>query len=815
MAASNFNAEKSVLESLAIFGKSALLECNDIISSKDFYNPTYKVIFDCFVQAIDNYPKINYTTIANIANELGYKDFFKKENGEILRDIFDSNPIFENTRIEAKKVAKTSIARSLQNELLISQKELGAIVGDESVDTILGLAQKRVLEYSYKLGVNSEEAPFQIGQNVDDYIQYLQENENRAIGIPTGFSRFDNYIGGGLRRKTVSLIGARAKVGKALRHGEIVYTPYGPKPIENIKINDIVFDGDGIPTKVIGVYPQGLVDIYRVSFKDGYIDCCGEHQWLVNDNKKSIKLVKNTLELKNSLGTSIRPKYGIEISHQNNISFISNSTPPIHPYILGVLIVDGNITKVVRFTSNDIELVNRVSELISDDMLVKKDKSKYGYSIKNKKKKNSNYITNYIRSVGLNTTSHYKFIPNNYLINSYDVRLQVLKGLMDTDGSVSKTGNVEFSTTSEKLAIDVKFLAESLGYIVITKERYTSYDKIKKFKSFRLRIKGNDLSEIFHISRKKNRCHHRTKKPIQRKIINIEKIGRDYATCIMVESDNHTFLTNNFIKTHNSALADNVAVHVAEYKQIPVLMLDTEMNDEDHLNRLLAYCTKIPINDIERGKFASNPNLLNKIKKASERIKSMKYHYKNVSGKSFEEILSIMRRWIMKEVGFNAEGRTNDCLIIYDYLKLMSSESITQNIAEFQAMGFLITELHNFCVMYDCPVLSFVQLNRDGINIEDTSAISQSDRLVWLCTNFSIFKPKTQEEISEDGEEFGNRKLIPLVARHGPGIEDGNYINLIMQGQYAQITETKTKFEVAKIAKDSTDDTDEESDVPF
>ena len=130
-----------------------------------------------------------------------------------------------------------------------------------------------------------------------------------------------------------------------MRHGEIVYTPYGPKPIENIKINDIVFDGDGIPTKVIGVYPQGLVDIYRVSFKDGYIDCCGEHQWLVNDNKKSIKLVKNTLELKNSLGTSIRPKYGIEISHQNNISFISNSTPPIHPYILGVLIGDGNITK--------------------------------------------------------------------------------------------------------------------------------------------------------------------------------------------------------------------------------------------------------------------------------------------------------------------------------------------------------------------------------------------------------------------------------------------------------------------------------------
>jgi hypothetical protein len=167
----------------------------------------------------------------------------------------------------------------------------------------------------------------------------------------------------------------------------------------------------------------------------------------------------------------------------------------------------------------------------------------------------------------------------------------------------------------------------------------------------------------------------------------------------------------------------------------------------------------------------------------------------------------------MKEVGFDDEtGRTKDCLIIYDYLKLMTSENITNNIAEFQAMGFLITELHNFAVNYDCPILSFVQLNRDGINVEDTSAISQSDRLVWLCTNFSIFKPKSAEEIAEDGEEYGNRKLIPLVARHGPGIEDGNYINMIMQGEFSQIVETKTKFEIKKAGLEHAQD---DSDIGF
>jgi hypothetical protein len=65
-----------------------------------------------------------------------------------------------------------------------------------------------------------------------------------------------------------------------------------------------------------------------------------------------------------------------------------------------------------------------------------------------------------------------------------------------------------------------------------------------------------------------------------------------------------------------------------------------------------------------------------------------------------------------------------------------------------------------------------------------------------LCTNISIFKAKTQEEILEDGEENGNRKLIPLNARHGPGIDDGNYINMYMQGQYAMIEEMRTNAEV-------------------
>ena len=68
---------------------------------------------------------------------------------------------------------------------------------------------------------------------------------------------------------------------------------------------------------------------------------------------------------------------------------------------------------------------------------------------------------------------------------------------------------------------------------------------------------------------------------------------------------------------------------------------------------------------------------------------------------SFENILAIMRKWIYQHVGFDEAGVTNDCLIVYDYLKLMGSEGISSSMQEYQVLGFQITQLHNFMVKYD------------------------------------------------------------------------------------------------------------------
>ena len=247
-------------------------------------------------------------------------------------------------------------------------------------------------------------------------------------------------------------------------------------------------------------------------------------------------------------------------------------------------------------------------------------------------------------------------------------------------------------------------------------------------------------------------------------------------------------------KVGKSVFADNVALNVAS-RGVPVLMLDTEMSKEDHLNRLIANISGVPINEVATGKFIDDEDKHEKVLEAIRQIESIPYSYISVAGKPFEQILNLIKRWVMQEVKNDDYGKTNDCLIIYDYLKLMSSSSITNNIQEYQALGFQITSLHNLCVKLDIPCLSFVQLNRDGITKESTDAVSGSDRLIWLCTSFSIFKIKSPEELAEDGPNAGNRKLVPIVSRHGAGLDDGDYINMVMNGSHAKLRELKTRNE--------------------
>jgi replicative DNA helicase len=271
-------------------------------------------------------------------------------------------------------------------------------------------------------------------------------------------------------------------------------------------------------------------------------------------------------------------------------------------------------------------------------------------------------------------------------------------------------------------------------------------------------------------------------------------------------------------KTGKTLLSDNMGNNIASLG-IPVLNMDTEMNKEDHINRLLAMISEIEINAIETGKFAESSDKKNKILKAMEQLKKNSIYHKSIAGKPFEDQLAIMRRWLVKEVGLNDDGTAKECVIFYDYLKLMDSAGISQDMKEYQVLGFMMTSLHNFAVRYKVPIVAFIQLNRDGITKESTDTASGSDRIIWLCSNFTIFKRKSDEEIAEDGADNGNRKLVPLISRHGGGLDDNDYINCHMKGWCAKITEGKTRLEIVNNLKSDSEgfvvDENDEEIIPF
>lgn len=277
-------------------------------------------------------------------------------------------------------------------------------------------------------------------------------------------------------------------------------------------------------------------------------------------------------------------------------------------------------------------------------------------------------------------------------------------------------------------------------------------------------------------------------------------------------------------KVGKTLLSDNMGYYIASKLKIPVLNMDTEMTREDHVHRILAMSSELEISKIETGKFGDTPGSLSKMRAAVTELKESKLYHHSIAGKSFEEQLALMRRWIVKEVGLNDDGTAKECVIFYDYLKLMDSAGISQDMKEYQVLGFMMTSLHNFAVKYKVPIVAFIQLNRDGISKESTDTASGSDRIIWLCSNFTIFKRKSDEEIAEDGPDNGNRKLVPLISRHGGGLDDNDYINCHMKGWCAKIVEGKTRLELVNnvqtkkdgfIVSNNENNEEDEEEIPF
>ena len=324
-------------------------------------------------------------------------------------------------------------------------------------------------------------------------------------------------------------LGDEQGLGKALTLDTKILTPDGFKLMKDIQSGNLVIGQNGMPTKVLRTYYHENKNIYKITFSDNtFIKCCDEHLWEVrtsNDIRRGTKKVLTTKELLKDFKLKYNLKYYIPMVEP--VQF-NKKDLPLNPYLLGCLIGDGSLTGTsVGFTSCDSFIVDKLNSILAPDYFLHSSASmdKINYNIiSTSSMKKINKIRKAIIDLKLNCNAHCKFIPDIYKYNDVESRLQLLQGLMDTDGYVSKNGTLQYCSCSERLCDDVGELIQSLGG-VYTKHKRTIKNK---YVAYELTFKLKSGLYPVTLPRKLNRVVTKRKYEPIRLIKNIEYIGQEY-----------------------------------------------------------------------------------------------------------------------------------------------------------------------------------------------------------------------------------------------------------------------------------------------
>lgn len=444
----------------------------------------------------------------------------------------------------------------------------------------------------YVLKLDNDKFPIFI-----EHSRYFKDKTNREFALnPNQYDGIKFHVSNNNR----SLLAHEVGFGKALKINALVLSAKGWVRNGDLKVGDEIISVDGLPTKVLGVYPQGKKDLYKITFDDGAsVECCDEHLWSVTDTTRKWRsgdyltlstkqLMDKNLQLsisgkKHNANRSYKFKTYYKDSNGRNRWQIPVVEPvhfdkqdlPIHPYLLGALLGDGTLAEKhsINFSSADSEMIEKLKLVLpnSDLRINRKGNSKYDYIISrpNNGGKFKNELVGFIKQLNLNgKKSHNKFIPEIYKFNSVENRIALLNGLMDTDGTskivmrkgaATPSSALSYCTISKQLRDDVIFLVRSLGGVATVYNKKSTYsykgEKKKGQLAYIINISLPPAILPFTLERKLAKHIPKHKYLPNRSIANIELVGNEEAQCIKVAHPSELFVTEDFIVTHNTTSA--------------------------------------------------------------------------------------------------------------------------------------------------------------------------------------------------------------------------------------------------------------------
>lgn len=430
----------------------------------------------------------------------------------------------------------------------------------------------------------------------DELAEFLDHDADERVWVPNPGPQTDAYFSDA----DEVFYGGQAGGGKALSVNSLVLTPTGWRKMGTIEVGDKLCATDGTVQEVIGVFPQGVKPLYRVTMKDGGSVLADlDHNWLAwrtHSNRKKNNTITSgeasarkwtTRQMLEEMSKGKRDdgrtrgfaipvtepvKFNVAGQLKGRGTFVGRE---IDPYILGLLLGDGTVTeKGVKLSTTDDEIAEYFTKTIG-----------------NVSRNGINYCprgSELVRLKGqledlklLGRKSHDKFIPRQYLFAPIPDRWALLQGLLDTDGWVEGKRAVYFTSVSKTLADGVEHLARSLGAVTSRTDKLPSYthngEKLKGQQAYTVRMKFPTPTNCFRLQRKISIAATIEHQSVSRVIESVEYDRDADAVCIAVSNPNSLYITDDFIVTHNTDLEIGLAL-TAHHRSLLLRRTNKEVN---------------------------------------------------------------------------------------------------------------------------------------------------------------------------------------------------------------------------------------------
>jgi replicative DNA helicase len=785
----DIQAEQSVLGGM-LLSKDAITQVVEIIRSADFYRPAHQIIYDSIV---DLFSRGEPVDAISVNAELTKRGEATRVGGALyLHTLTEAIPTAANAGYYAKIVSDRAVLRRLV-EVGTRIAQIG-YAGDGEVDDLVDHAQAEIYKVAEKRTGEDYLALADIMPGALDEIEAIGAHDGSMTGVPTGFADFD-ALTNGLHPGQMVIIAARPAVGKALALDTPLPTPDGWTTMGEVEVGAELIAADGTPTRVVAATEVMTGrPCFEVVFDDGTtVVADGDHQWLTHTSAS-----RRAAREAESGGTVPRVRPGVrttreiartlrtETADRGPNHSVANASPvelpervlSLPPYFLGAWLGGGD-SAAARITGTDPEVLLNIEAEGLVTKPVGSTGTAHGVFLPEEdaspEARECVGVRARLRALGVLGDKH---IPQEYLRASAEQRRALLAGLLDTEGTVSADGHVQFAVTSERLANGFRELAHSLGYRTgMSAERVGGRAESS---STRYTVAFGSTSEVFRLERKR-RAHRECgadRGHIQvgsRFVTEVRPVESVPVRCVQVDHPDHLFLAGrSMIPTHNSTLALDFARAASIKHDMTAVFFSLEMGRNEIVMRLLSAEARVPLHTMRSGLMTDED--WTRLARRMGEVANAPLFIDDSPNMSMMEIRAKCRR---------LKQQHDLKLVIVDYLQLMSSpgrvESRQQEVSEMsRSLKLLAKEL-------EVPVVALSQLNRGPeqrtdkrpqvSDLRESGSIEQDADMVILLYREDVH--------DKESPRAGEADIIVAKHRNGPTAD----VTVAFQGHYSRFVD--------------------------